>query len=106
MDRLAAMKTFISVVDNGGFSAAALRLGLSRAQVSKSVMQLEAYLGSRLLNRTTRRIGLTESGRAYYDRSQSILQDVAEMEATMQEQTLEPRGVLRLSAPTSFGNSR
>ncbi len=97
------MKTFVSVVENGGFSAAAARLGQSRAQVSKAVMQLEAHLGSRLLHRTTRRVGLTETGRACYERSLTILQDLEEMEAMTREQTLEPRGVLRLSAPTSFG---
>ena len=103
MDKLNAMNTFVSVVDNGGFSAAAARLGLSRAQVSKAVMQLEAHLGSRLLHRTTRRVGLTETGRDCYERSLAILQDVEEMEAMTSENTLEPRGVLRLSAPTSFG---
>ena len=97
------MQTFISVVENGGFSAAAARLGLSRAQVSKSVMQLEAHLGTRLLNRTTRRVGLTDTGRAYFERSRAILEDVDELEGVVREHTLEPRGVLTLSAPTSFG---
>ena len=97
------MSTFFSVVEHGGFSAAADRLGLSRAQVSKAVMQLEAFLGTRLLNRTTRRVGLTETGRAYYERASSILQDLDELEGIVREQTLQPNGVLRLSAPTSFG---
>ena len=103
MDKFASMKTFVEVVNGEGFTAAAERIGLSRAQVSKSVMQLEAYLGTRLLNRTTRRVGLTETGRAYYERSSSILQDLDEMEGIVREHTLEPNGVLRLSAPTSFG---
>ncbi len=97
------MRLFVSVVDNGNFSAAAARLGLSRAQVSKSVMQLETHLGARLLNRTTRRVSLTATGRAYYDRSRTILQDVDELEEITREQSLEPRGVLTIGAPTSFG---
>ena len=80
MDRFNAMSIFVQVVDNGSFSAAAERLGLSRAQVSKSVMQLEAHLDTRLLNRTTRRISLTDSGRIYYERSRAILDEVTEAE--------------------------
>ena len=97
------MTTFITVVDNGSFSAAADRLGLSRAQVSKSVMQLETHLGTRLLNRTTRRISLTATGRAYYDRSRTILQDVDELEEITREHSIQPRGVLTVAVPTSFG---
>ncbi len=97
------MSTFVQVVDGGSFSAAAERLGLSRAQVSKSVMQLEAHLGTRLLNRTTRRISLTDSGRIYYERSLVILNEVAEAEEYAREDNAEPRGVLTVGAPTSFG---
>lgn len=97
------MATFASVVDNGSFSAAAERLSLSRAQVSKSVMQLEAHLGARLLNRTTRRISLTDTGRSYYERCLSILQDVEEVEELAREHSGEPRGNLTIGAPGSFG---
>lgn len=97
------MATFVQVVENESFSAAAERLGLSRAQVSKSVMQLEAYLGTRLLNRTTRRIGLTDSGRIYYQRCREILDEVAEAEECAREDNAEPRGVLTVGAPSSFG---
>ena len=103
MDRLNAMTTFAQVVDSGSFSAAADRLGLSRAQVSKSVMQLEAHLGTRLLNRTTRSVGLTDSGRIYYERCREILEEVAEAEECAREDNAEPRGVLTVGAPTTFG---
>ncbi|HUV23307.1 MAG TPA: LysR substrate-binding domain-containing protein [Gammaproteobacteria bacterium] len=103
MDRLNSMRIFVEVATAAGFSAAATRIGLSRAQVSKSVMQLEKHLGTRLFNRTTRRISLTEVGKVYLERCVDILQDIDETEAMASAQTREPRGRLTLSAPTSFG---
>jgi DNA-binding transcriptional LysR family regulator len=103
MDRLRSMQIFVEVAKSAGFSAAAERIGLSRAQVSKSVMQLEQHLGTRLFNRTTRRISLTDVGKAYLERCIDILQDIDETEAIAAEQTREPRGRLTISAPTSFG---
>lgn len=103
MDRLNSMAVFVEVVNQEGFTAAARKLGLSRAQVSKSVMQLEAHLATRLLNRTTRRVSLTEIGRVYYERCVAILSDVEEIEGIAGEQTSRPYGLLRFSAPTSFG---
>lgn len=103
MDRLHSMQIFVEVAKSAGFSAAANKIGLSRAQVSKSVMQLEKHLGTRLFNRTTRRISLTEIGTIYLDRCIAILQDIDETEAIASEQTQQPRGRLTLSAPTSFG---
>jgi DNA-binding transcriptional LysR family regulator len=103
MDRLTSMATFVEVVGAGAFAAAAERIGVSRAQVSKSVMQLEAHLGTRLLNRTTRRISLTETGRVYYERCREILEEIEEIEGIAGEETSRPRGRLTLSAPTSFG---
>ena len=103
MDRLNNMTVFVEVVNSDGFSAAAEKMGLSRAQISKSVMQLEEHLGTRLLNRTTRRISLTETGRVYYERCKTILADIEEIESITSEQTAEPRGTLTISAPTSFG---
>jgi DNA-binding transcriptional LysR family regulator len=97
------MQIFVEVAKSAGFSAAANKIGLSRAQVSKSVMQLEKHLGTRLFNRTTRRISLTEIGTIYLDRCIAILQDIDETEAIASEQTQQPRGRLTLSAPTSFG---
>jgi len=103
MDRLNSMGIFVQVVSKGSFTAASKKLNLSRAQISKSVMQLEAHLGTRLLNRTTRKISLTETGRAYYDRCKMILHDIEEIECIAGEQTVTPHGTLTISAPTSFG---
>jgi DNA-binding transcriptional LysR family regulator len=102
MDQLKCMTLFVEVVKAESFSAAAERIGLSRAQVSKSVMQLENHLGTRLLNRTTRRISLTETGQIYYEGCNVILSDIEEIDCIASEQTNEPRGTLTLSAPTSF----
>ena len=102
MDRLNGMEIFVEVARAEGFTAAAKHIGLSRAQVSKSVMQLEQHLGTRLFNRTTRRISLTEVGRVYLARCVEILQDIAETEAIAGAQTQQARGRLTLSAPTSF----
>jgi DNA-binding transcriptional LysR family regulator len=75
MDRFASLRAFVQVVESGGFSAAGRRLNLSKATVSDQIQALENALGVRLLNRTTRRISLTEAGRGYYDRSVQILQE-------------------------------
>jgi DNA-binding transcriptional LysR family regulator len=103
MDKLNSMAIFVEVVNGESFTAAAEKTGLSRAQVSKSVNQLEAYLGARLLNRTTRRISLTETGRIYYERCKAILNDIEEVEGIAGEQASKPHGSLTISAPTSFG---
>lgn len=103
MDRLNSMINFVEVVNGHGFTAAAEKTGMSRAQISKSVMQLEQHLGTRLLNRTTRRVSLTEIGRVYYERCKTILQDIEEIEGIAMEQTSKPHGTLTLSTPTSFG---
>lgn len=103
MDKLNSMAIFVEVVNGESFTAAAEKTGLSRAQVSKSVNQLEAYLGARLLNRTTRRISLTETGRIYYERCIAILNDIDEVEGIAGEQASKPHGRLTISAPTSFG---
>ena len=103
MDKLNSMSIFVEVVKGQSFTAAAEKTDYSRAQVSKSVNQLEAYLGTRLLNRTTRRISLTETGRIYYERCKAILNDIDEVEGIASEQTSTPHGRLTISAPTSFG---
>src|SRR5262245_44186064 len=103
MDRLAAMEVFAAVVETGGFSAAAERLGLSRAAASKQVQELERHLGVRLLNRTTRRVGLTEAGAQFHGECTQILAAMHEAEARAQSQQAEPRGLLKVSAPMSFG---
>ncbi|MBR0671615.1 LysR family transcriptional regulator [Neoroseomonas soli] len=103
MDRLAAMEAFVKVVERGGFTAASDDLRLSRAMVSKHIQDLEAHLGARLLNRTTRRVSLTEVGRLYYDRSVQLLADLAEAEGVVGALQTTPRGRLRVNAPVSFG---
>jgi DNA-binding transcriptional LysR family regulator len=103
MDRLATMETFVRVVEAGSFVAAADRLGLSPAMVSRHVQELEERLGTRLLNRTTRRLGLTESGAAYYERCQQVLRDIEEMDLSVAREVQQPRGVLRVNAPVVFG---
>jgi DNA-binding transcriptional LysR family regulator len=103
MDRLLAMKVFSAVVDAGSFSRAARQLNLSATAVSRHVQQLEEALGAALLQRTTRRLSLTETGAIYYERCRQILADVAEAEAQAASAEAQPRGVLRLSLPYSFG---
>lgn len=96
---------FASVVDAGGFGAAAKRLGHTASHVSKSVATLEQRLGVRLLNRTTRSVSLTDDGQAYYDRCKVILEVAEEASLVTEERRAHPRGRLRLTAPVSFGLS-
>jgi DNA-binding transcriptional LysR family regulator len=103
MDRLQTLSVFAKVVESGSFSAAAEKLGLSRAAASKQVLQLEEHLGTRLLNRTTRRLSLTEEGSAFYERAVRILAELEEAEREASSGRAEPRGTLRVSAPVSFG---
>lgn len=103
MDKLDAMNAFVKVVATGSFAEAGRQLGLTRSAVSKAVMELEAILAARLLDRTTRRVSPTEAGLAYYERCLSILADVEDTEAQISRLHDEPRGVLKINAPTSFG---
>jgi DNA-binding transcriptional LysR family regulator len=105
MDSLTSMKVFCAVVDNGSFAAAAGKLRLSRAMVTKHVMNLENHLSIRLLNRTTRRLSLTESGAGYYERCTQILNELEEAEAQARQASAEPRGTLRINAPYSFATA-
>ena len=106
MDQLDAMTVFRRVVELNGFSAAARDLRLSTAVVSKQIAQLEERLHARLLNRTTRRLSLTEAGRVYLDYCIRILDEVAEAERAVSQQAGTPRGLLRVNAPMSFGIAR
>jgi DNA-binding transcriptional LysR family regulator len=99
------MRAFVAVADAGQFSGASERLGLSRAMASKQVMDLEAHLGLRLLNRTTRRVGLTDEGAGYLERCRDILSAIDEAEQEFASRALEPSGRLRVTAPMSFGAS-
>jgi DNA-binding transcriptional LysR family regulator len=103
MDRLRAFEVFASVVSRGSFTRAADALDTSPANVTRYINELEAHLGTRLLNRSSRKLSLTESGEALYERSKSILEEVAEAEAVASSATLQPRGRLRINAPVSFG---
>jgi len=103
MDRLRAFEVFASVVAKGSFTKAADALDTSPANVTRYVNELETHLGTRLLNRSSRRISLTESGRALHERCTGILEDVAEAEALASATALRPRGRLRINAPVSFG---
>ena len=95
MDRITCMSHFVEVVKGESFTAAADKFSISRAQISKSVMHLEKHLGTRLLNRTTRRVSLTETGQIYYERCLSILEDIAEVECIASEQANKPSGILK-----------
>jgi DNA-binding transcriptional LysR family regulator len=103
MDRLRAMEVFVEIVRRNGFARAAEALDTSPANVTRYLNDLEAHLGTRLLNRSSRRMSLTESGEALYERARAILEDVAEAEAVSSSSTLHPRGTLRINAPLSFG---
>jgi DNA-binding transcriptional LysR family regulator len=103
MDRLRAYEVFVAVVKRGSFTRAADALDTSPANVTRYIVELEAHLGTRLLNRTSRKLSLTAGGEALYERCVTILDDLAETEGIVSSSTLEPRGRLRINAPVSFG---
>jgi DNA-binding transcriptional LysR family regulator len=100
MDRLTSLTVFARVVESGGFAAAARRLNMSPAMVTSHVRALEPRLGARLLNRTTRKTGLAEIGRAYYERCVQVLADLEEADRIAGALHATPRGTLRLHAGT------
>lgn len=103
MDKLDAMNAFVKVVALGSYAEAGRALGLTRSTVSKAVMELEQLLGARLLDRTTRRVSATEAGLAYYESCVDVLARVEETEMQVSRLHDEPRGVLKINAPVSFG---
>ena len=103
MDTLSGMRLFTKVVETGSFSAAGRQVGVNASSVSRLVGRLEDSLATRLLNRSTRHIGLTEAGRLYYERARRIVADVDEASAAVAELAEAPRGTLRLNAPVVFG---
>jgi DNA-binding transcriptional LysR family regulator len=103
MDRFESMRIFARVVETSGFTTASAGLGISTSMVSQHVKQLEERLGARLLNRTTRRMSLTEVGRAYYDRCKRLLSDLEEAEEAVSRMQVAPRGELRVNATPVFG---
>jgi len=103
MDRLRALEVFVEVVKRDGFARAAEALDTSPANVTRYISDLEAHLQTRLLNRSSRKMSMTSSGEALFERARSILDDVAEAEAIVSSAALQPHGVLRINAPLSFG---
>ena len=100
MDRLTSLTAFVQVADSGGFSAAGRRLNMSTTMVSNHVQALEDRLGARLLNRTTRKVGLTEVGKAYYDRCTQILAELEQADDIASASQSTPRGTLRIYTST------
>jgi DNA-binding transcriptional LysR family regulator len=105
MDRFDEINAFAAVADARSFTKAARRLGVSSAQVSKLVARLENRLGARLLNRTTRDVSLTDTGRAYLERARTLLDDFDALEGLVRDQS-GPKGLLKVSAPVSFGENQ
>lgn len=106
MDTLTSIKVFRQIVESGTFVAAAERLDLSTAMVSKHLMHVEKRLSVRLLNRNSRRLSLTEAGRVYYERCKMILEDLEETELELGSLSATARGTLRVTAPTWFAGQR
>lgn len=98
-----SIPVFVAVVENGGFTAAARTLGISKSAVSKRINQLEKHLGVRLLHRTTRKLSLTEAGERYFEHAGQALAAAGQAEDAVTELQGEPQGKLRISSPMSFG---
>ena len=103
MDRLLGMSIFVTAVDTGSLAAAARRFRISPAMAGKHLGALESRLSARLLHRTTRRLGLTDAGRIYYERAKRILDDVDDADREAQALEHSPRGTLRIATPVTFG---
>ena len=104
MDALRQIEAFVAVVRAGSYVKAAERQDSSKAALSRQVLELETRLGTRLLNRTTRRLSLTETGAAYFERCVQLLDDLREADAEAGATTATARGLLRINAPLTFGN--
>ncbi len=105
MDKFESIKAFTKVVEEGGFAAAARKMQLSRSSVNKLVINLENQLGVQLLYRTTRQVTPTDTGRVFYDRCLAILSSLEEAEILVSQQHEQPKGILKINAPMSFGIS-
>ena len=103
MDRLASMRAFVKVVEAGSFVRGADKLGISTTSASRLVAELEEHLGTRLLQRTTRRLHLTDAGQRYFERALQLLSDLEEAESEVGSATTTPRGRLRISVGQTFG---
>lgn len=105
MDQAFAMRVFVQVVDEGSFSKAAPRVGITQSSASRYISTLEAELGVQLLQRSTRKLNLTEAGQIYYERSLQIIQDIDEANLAVRRLNAVPSGILRVTAPATFGRS-
>lgn len=105
-DVVSGMAVFAAIVEQGSLAAAARRTGLTPSAVSKLVGRLEERLGTRLLQRTTRSMTVTDAGRTYYERARSVLEELRTVEQEMASHTAEPRGLVRMSAPLLLGQLR
>jgi DNA-binding transcriptional LysR family regulator len=103
LDTLTGMRMFVEAVDGGSFSAAGRRLGLAPSSVARGIGALEDELKTRLLNRTTRKLSLTEAGRVYHDRSRRILAEIEEAKLSVANLETGPRGLLKITVPVVFG---
>jgi DNA-binding transcriptional LysR family regulator len=106
VDRLSSMEVFAKVAGAGSFSAAARALGLSQTMVTKHIAALEARLGVKLFHRSTRRLSLTEAGRNYLESTERILAELEAADSAVAADRVEPRGLLRVNAPVSFGQDQ
>jgi LysR family transcriptional regulator for bpeEF and oprC len=103
---LSEMEAYVAVVTEGSFTAAARRLGVDKAHISRVIRRMEEKLGAQLIHRSTRRLSPTEAGSDYFERARAILGAAEAAEAAMAQQSLEPRGRLRVTAGAEFGNTR
>jgi DNA-binding transcriptional LysR family regulator len=106
MDRLQSMRVFAKVVEHGSFARAAVALDMSNTVVTRNLADLESHLGTRLLNRTTRKLSLTETGQQYLERVKQILSDVDDADAAASSSSRKASGTLRIYCQTSFGQSQ
>jgi DNA-binding transcriptional LysR family regulator len=102
MDRMTSIATFVKIAEAGGFAAAARKLGVSPSTVTAQIQDLEDRLGVRLLNRSTRKVGLTDIGKAYFERCMHILADMDEADTAVQAMHSNPRGTLHLNVSISI----
>ena len=104
MDQLLALRVFVRIAESGGFSKAADAMNLPRATASKLVQDLERHLGTRLLQRTTRRVNVTPEGAAYHERAVRLLAELGDMDEAAARARVQPRGRLRVDVGSSVAN--
>jgi DNA-binding transcriptional LysR family regulator len=102
MDHLRSMRAFVRIVDEGSLANAARAMDVAPAAMTRSLAELELHLGARLLNRTTRRMALTEIGEQYLERARAILADIEAAESLVSSAQSDPRGTVRVRAPAAF----